>query len=838
MNTLYHDLRYALRQLRRSPGFAAIAILTLALGIGANTAIFSVVNAVLLRPLPYAEPERLVQLYSAGFQEGRFSLSYPDVGDLRGLHQVFTDAAAFATQQFNFTGAGDPREIEAVFASAQLFPLLGVSPALGRTFTAEDERAPYVVLSNRLWVSAYGGDQSALGRSVSLDGKPYTVIGVMPAGFRFPDDGVELWAPIGGAFAGQPGAETDRHMHFFNTVARLQPGVTPKRLRADLATLAHRIDAERQTGGGGQQEMRIVIGGGGPPPAGGPPGGASERAGPPPTQFEAVPLAEEVVGDTRHTLYVLFGTVALVLLIACANAANLLVARANSRRREIVVRQALGAGRGRIARQILTESVLLSLAAGALGVLLSYWGLDLLLATWPDSLPRVSEVGIDGRVLTFTLAVSVVTGIGFGLLPALRASSPALEEALREDSGSVSGSRRRQRAQRVLVAAQLAVALVLLVGAGLLVRSFVRLLEVDLGYDTNDVLAARIRLTPSRYADRTAKAEFFRGVTEDLAGRPGVSAVTLSRTLPLSGSLMMIGIETRRIRPDDPDRFLPVATRVVGSDYFKAMRISLVEGRPFEAADREKAPAVVVVNTRLAKRLWPDQTPIGKHIPMGFPGGGDYEMTVVGTVGDIHYTGLSDEVRPEMYLPVEQFPEEGEQTWVILRVERNPLQLAGAVREAVRRADPTQPVAELVSLEQLVGRSTAARRFNMMLIGLFAGLAFVLAVIGVYGVTTYAVSQRTRELGIRMALGAQRGDVVRLVLREGLRLAAVGVFVGLAIAFAASRALTSMLFEVTTTDLATYAGTALLLAAATVLATYLPARRAAGVDPVIALRSE
>jgi predicted permease len=456
--------------------------------------------------------------------------------------------------------------------------------------------------------SVYVSDPTVLGRSIKLDGAPYTGLGVMPAGFRFPSENIDLWAPLGGVFAANPEYRTDRNFHFFNTVARLQPGVTRERVQSDLATLAQRLQAEQDANPSQERQMRVTG------RVTGPAGGAGPRPGPTAARardgagleiaFDAVPLTEEVVGDIRPTLYVLFGTVAMVLLIACANAANLLVARANPRRREIVIRQALGANRGRILRQILTESVLLAVAAGVVGVLLSYWGLDLLLATWPDSLPRVQDVTIDRSVLAFTFLVSLATGIGFGLVPAIRAFNPAIEEALREDSGGLSGGRSRQRTQRVMVAAELAVALVLLVAAGLLVRSFTRLMEVDPGYDTHDVLAARVRLTPSRYPDRASRETFFRTLTDDLAARPGVEGVTISRTMPLTGAMMMLAINPQRVRPDDPDPILPIAMRVVGSDYFNTLRVPILKGRPFDASDREGATPAVVINTRLAKRLW------------------------------------------------------------------------------------------------------------------------------------------------------------------------------------------------------------------------------------------
>jgi len=835
--TLFNDIRLTLRGLRRAPGFTTVTVLTLALGIGANTAIFSVINAMLLRPLPYSEPERLVRIDESGLQASRFSLAYPTVKELRGLTQDFASVAAYTLQRFNFTGQGDPQEIGALFATADLFQTLGSTPALGRTFTTEEERAHLVVLSHGLWATSFGSDPGVLGKNVTLDGVPYTVIGVMPASFRFPNDDVLLWTPIGGAFASDPGAETNRDLHFFNAVARLTPGATPERINGDLATLSQRIEGEAASADGNRRSVRITLNSGGPPGAAGGRGPQVE-SGPATNRLIQFPLTEDVVGNIRPMLYVLFGTVILVLLIACANAANLLVARANARRKEIVIRQALGAGRGHIARHILTESVLLSLMGGLVGIWLSYWGLELLLARWPASLPRVHDVGIDRAVLGFTMLISVATGIGFGALPAIRGSNPAIEEALREEAGSSSGSRRRQRAQRSLVVAQLALALVLLVGAGLLVRSFVRLLDVDPGYDTRSAVAARIRLTPSRYATPEARTEFFRGLTEDLASRPGVTSVSLSRTLPLSGSLMMIAMPIRSINPDDPDQVLPVALRLVSPEYFKTMRISLVEGRSLESGDRANAPPVIVINSKLAKRFWPNQDAIGKQLPVDAPDGGDQNATVVGVVGDIHYTGLSDDVMPEVYVPLEQSANRGDQNWVIARVGHNPLEFSAAIREVVRRLDPTQPIADLVTLDQMVDRSTAARRFNMVVITLFAGLAFLLALIGIYGVTAYSVSQRTQELGIRVALGASPGDVSRLLLNEGLKLAGIGALAGGVLAVVASRALASMVYGVAVTDAITFLGSGALLIGAALLATWLPARRAARVNPLIALRAE
>src|SRR5438067_230732 len=827
-----NDLRYAVRTLAKSPGFTLVAVVTLALGIGANTAIFSAVNAVLLKPLPYPGSDRLVQVMFTGFRGMRFGVSFPDLHDLRALSHDFTGVAAVRTQRHNLTGAGDPRDVQAAAVTANLLDVLQVRPEIGHSFAPAEERTPLALLSDGLWVTSFGRDPGILGRSISLDGRSFTVVGVMPAGFQFPNEDVQVWTPIGESLSQSPqGAETNRHWHFLNAVARLAPGVTLERAVGDVKVLGARLSASDSGSTGGRQ--RIVAGQASP--GAGPPAPSSGRSILD-TGFDVTLLRDAAIGDVRRPLLILLGAVGLVLLIACANGANLLLARATARRREMAVRRALGAGRGRLVRQLLTESTLLALAAGIVGVVLAGSGLQALLAVWPHALPRTPEIALDAQVLAFSLGLALVTGVAFGLLPAWRASAPGIEQSLREDAPGA--TRGRRRLQGTLVVSEVTLALVLLVAAGLLVRCFIRLNNVNPGFDTRDVLAARIRLTPARSPAGAQQTLFFDNMLASLQAHPGVQSASLAGTLPLSGNMFMLAFDPRTVRPDYPEPIMILRLSVISPDYFTTFRIPMRRGRGFTAQDRAGAPPFAVINRASADQLWPGQDPIGRQLTIGGPGQPAGPLTVVGLIDNLRSASLDATPQPEIYRPAAQQSDLREM-WVALRASNGrPLQLVGAIRDAVHQADPEQSIGDIVSLEQLIGRQTAARRFNTTLLTTFALLAVGLALVGIYGVTAYAVTQRTRELGIRMALGARGVDVVGLLMRESLRRVAAGVGLGLLAALGVTRALTAMLFEVAPYDATTFVATALLLVGVALLATWVPARRATKVDPMVALRYE
>jgi putative ABC transport system permease protein len=822
METLRQDVRFGLRTLRKRPGFTLVAVLTLALGIGANSAIFSVVNAVVLRPLPYAAPERLVALWGnlnqKGFEE--VELSAPEFADFRarGAH-VFEDAAAYYEGGFNMTGAGEPERVRGVYATAGLFSTLGVAPLKGRAYTAEEDRPgsnDVVVISHSLWRRRFNSDPAVAGKSVMLDGRACTVVGVMPADFRFPDNDTDIWKPA--AFDADLLSPNNRGSHFMSAVARLKPGFDAGRAGEEVAALARAQGEEN--------------------PNSYPRGfGASIR-----------PLAEEVVGrSVRTSLFVMLGAVGLVLLIACANVANLLLARAASRRKEVAVRTALGAGRARIMRQLMTESVLLSLAGGAAGLVLALWGVDLLVALAPEGTPRVGEVGLDARVVAFTFGVSLLTGVVFGLAPALHASKVDLNESLKEGGRGSGEGAGRGSLRGLLVVGEFALALVLLAGAGLLVKSFSRVLGESPGFDARGVLTMRLVLPQTKYRSYEEHRAFYSNLFGRLRALPGVEAVGANNLLPLNGNggSRTFLIEGRPVPPGQPKP--EEQLRFVTPGYFASLRVPVLRGRDFDERDVQSAPRVAVVTRAMAERHWPGEEAVGKRIAYAGIARGQEQrpewIEVVGVVGDVRHRGLDLESKPEIYVPVYQplfsnRPVPPLSLYVAVRTSGDAGALAASVRREVAAVDPEQPVANVRTMEERLAESVAQRRFNMTLLGIFACVALVLAGVGVYGVMAYAVARRTHEIGIRVALGARRGDVLRLVLRQGMWLALAGVAAGLVGAYAATRLMSGLLYGVSPTDPLTFAGVAALLAAVGLLACLVPARRATKVDPMVALRYE
>ncbi|HEY6290078.1 MAG TPA: ABC transporter permease [Terriglobia bacterium] len=798
IETLAQDVRYALRQLRRSPGFAAMAILTLALGLGANIAIFSVVHAVLLRSLPYKDPARLAKVWETYRQFPKVWASVPNFWDWQEQNHAFEAIGAYRIATgFTLTGQGEPQRTQGTFVSANLFGLLGVKASLGRTFVpAEDKRGaePIVILSHALWQQVFGSNPSMVGRAITLNDKSYTVVGVMPPGIRFPD-WADLWMPLG-----QMGTDelTSRVYHPLEVVARLKAGVTLAEAQAQMSTIAGRLDEEYPKTNAG---WGVTL----------------------------VPLRKELLGSAQEALLILLGATGLVLLIACANVANLLLARASARGKEMALRAVLGAGRGRLMRQLLTESALLSSLGGTLGLLLAFWGRDALVRIGPAIVPHLEGAAISGPVLAFSAVISILTGLVFGLVPAFQSSRLDLNGALKEGART-SPSHRHNRLRSCFVVVQVALALILVVGAGLLIKSFVRLLGVDPGFSPRNVLTARIDLSPSRYP---SPDQFYEHVSDRLRALPGVEAVGLINYFPLgpeSANKTRFGLE--RSSPSTQGT-LPVAElRLINLDYFRAMGIPLVKGRNFRSWGEEKQQ-VIIINTTMAHRIFPNEDPVGRRINLGAEGPQPSWFSIVGVVGDVRDFGLASQPQLDIYL---DGPDSG--MCMVVRTDSDPLSLAPSLRRVVHDLDREVPVTQVITGEQIVSHSLASRRFSMVLLGLFAGLALMLAAIGIYGVISYAVTQRTHEIGIRMALGAERGEVLKLVVGQGLALAFVGVAIGLAGAFALSRLLAGLLYAVKPTDPATFAVVSLVLTAVALLASYIPARRATKVDPMVALRYE
>jgi putative ABC transport system permease protein len=804
MHSFWQDLRYGARMLLKNPGFTLIAIITLSLGVGANTAIFSVINGVLLSALPYPQPEQLAMVWCDNRRQGIPDdiTSYPNFVDWRDRNKTFQGMAGVTSDRYNLTGTGEPEEIRGATVSINFFQLIGVNPMLGRVFTAEEEqpgRDRVVVLSHSLWRRRFGGDPGVLNKTISLSDEPYVVVGIMPPGFQFPEN-TEIWGPL----APDEGMRGARFGFFLPVVGRLKPGVTRAQAQADLDVVANQIE----------KQFPDMAGYG----------------------VNVVPVLENTVGPIRRALMILFVAVLFVLLIACANVANLLLARATVRQREVAVRAALGAGRWRIVRQLLTESMLLAVLGGALGVLLAWWGLRLLVDLSPANIPRLETIRLDGRVLWFALALSLVTGLIFGLAPALQTSHLKLSEALKEGARTGAGGGRAQRIRGVFIVAEVALTLALLVGAGLLVRSFWRLQNVNTGFKTDHLLTLRVTLWGSKYRQGAQAVSFYERLQERLAALPGVVSASATSDIMLR-RLATSASFTIENRPRDPGELaLELPFDRVQPNYFQTMGVQLLRGRAFTAQDSRDNPRVSIVNETFVKRYFPNEDPVGKRFTFGGGGPNARWFTIVGVVRDTKRQGIDQPVRIESWMPLAQMPSGSMD--VVLRTTGDPLALGNAVREAVWSLDRDLPIPSIQTMEQILSERVAQRRLNMLLLGLFATAALILAAVGIYGVMNYTVTQRTNEIGIRLALGAQSGDVIGLVLKQGMALTLVGVAIGLIATFAMTRLMTSLLFGVSATDPTTFAAIAALLIGVALLASWIPARRATKVDPIVALRYE
>jgi putative ABC transport system permease protein len=806
MEALIQDVRYALRLLLKRPGFTLVAALALALGIGANTAIFSVVNAVLLRPLPYPESNRLVWFWEVQPQLEQAPFSPADFVDYQSQNNSFEQVAASRPMSFNLTGGDQPERINVNIVTANFFDALRTLPAQGRAFAADEGKAGahrVAVVSYAFWQSHAAGDADFIGRTLVLNNEPVTVIGIMPADFKFGRD-TDIWVNPRQVVPEPFSSFSDdvlaiRGMHYLRVVGRLKPGVTLAQAQSDIDGVVANLQQQYNS----NHSVHLVT------------------------------LHEQSIGNLRSVLVVLMVAVGLVLLIACANVANLMLARATARYREMAIRTALGAGRARIIRQLLTESLLLAMIGGALGLVLGWWGVDLLVAVSPPDTPRLAEIGIDRNVFFFTFLVSMATGLIFGLVPALQATKLNLNEALKEGGRAAGDTSRRNRVRSLLVVAEVALSLVVLVGAGLLVKSFTRLLDVKPGFNPANLLTANLWLPGKKYERQSQINGFCKQVIERLGALPGVEGVAIANDIPIEGDdtstyPTIEGQEATR----DEDRFL-LGQHAVSTGYFKTLGIRLVRGREFTAGDSADAPQVVIINETAARKMWPDEDALGKRLRLG--GEKSPWLEVVGVVEDVKHNGLDAEPSLEAYAP---FAQMAYPYFSILLRGPNAASFAAAIRQEVQAVDKDQPVHDVITMAQILNQSVAPRRLSMALFALFGGVAMLLAAVGIYGVMSYAVTQRTHEIGVRMALGAARRDVLRLVVGQGMLLALIGVATGLGTALAVTRLMKTLLFAVSATDVVTFVVVSVALTAVALAACFVPALRATRVDPMVALRYE
>ena len=809
MNTLWQDLRYAFRGMLRRPAFTLAAVLTLALGIGANTAVFSVVNAVLLRQLPFRDPGRLVVLWCGHPGAPDSPTSIPDFLDLRERSRTIEQFGALGGWNANLTGDGEPERIPSVRVSGNYFDLLGVQAVAGRALAVDDDRPGadrVVVISYGLWLRRFGGDRSVIGRPITLNGTNYTVAGVLPAGFFFPVRLAEMATPI--RLDADP-RRTDRADHYLRVIARVKPGIAPAQARAELSGIARDLQRENPVTNAKSSSVSVHT------------------------------LQDELVGNFRRALWILLAAVAMVLLIACANLGNLLLVRAAARQKEMAIRTALGASRGRLVRQLLCESAVVALAGGLCGVGLAAWGVKTLAALVPADLPRAGEISLDGSVLGFTIALSLLAGIVFGLAPAIEVSRTDLNETLNGEARGSTGGAGRNRARNLLVISEVALSLVLLTGAGLLLRSFARLESVNPGFDSSHLLVLRISLPQSHFPDRESLARFNEALLPKILNLPGVDSAGAVNNLPLSGQIASVDFSLVDRPPARLDEVPTAEIRAITPGYLKAMRIPLVEGRLLDDHDMTASTTAVLVNRNLARQFWPGASPLGAHLNVEDIG----DVEIAGVIEDVKHHSLEDPPSFDIYVPYHHITQNAvvylaTNTFWVVRTGDEPLSLAAAVRREIRSVDPDVAASTTQTMDHYLSAAVAPRRFNLILLGLFAVAALLLASTGIYAVISYSVTQRTREIGIRAALGASSRNILGMVLGQGMRLALVGVSVGLAVALLSSRVISSLLFGIGSSDPATFIGVSVLLVSVALLACYVPARRATRVDAIVAMREE